>query len=170
MVTMLQSETAVVTAQGGSAIIFDGAGLLAAPIAYTWQINDSYVTDFTLLPILALSGTPSAHVLVMSTVGGGDGSFTNGGNYGGGAVHAQYTDFVRIGDANQPALAPNYTFRDWNLLALDNCRFMECGAVTTDGLTDGSAADHHQLPVPATRPPASPSRRCLAMRVHPRAQ
>jgi hypothetical protein len=82
---------------------------------------------------ITFAGTSGSRVRVESKAGGGRGRFRFADDApSSGSMHAEYTDFVRIGEADDPldairvANAPCY-FR------LDNCRLLSCGKIRVNG-------------------------------------
>ena len=109
-------------------LVFDSTRLSDPSQNLTWQVVDGYSP--TPGAIVNFNGTSTAPCFVRSTVGGGIGMFTNGGNFGGGQVTATYTRFYRLGDATHIPFGMNTDYRAV-ILSFDHCQFDTCGEVTT---------------------------------------
>ena len=136
---VVQADGVIVTGDAGGAIVFDSTHAAdPATTSWTWQISDGYFTS-TNFPELVIQGTATDPFQVESAAGGGNGRFTNGGNYGGGGVDAQYCDFVGIGDASDPAFAPEQEYRSL-AFELDNCELIHCGTFSPYSDIDPTAS------------------------------
>ncbi len=127
---VVQANGVTVTGNGNGKILFD-ATQAASPTTtrWTWQISNNYIGSAADYAKFLVRGTAGSRFLIQSVSGGGNGHFTNGGNFGGGWVDAEYGDFLRIGDSSTLPFASNSENRD-GVLRLDHCRLINCGQVS----------------------------------------
>lgn len=142
---------------GGGVLEFD-AHLAGTPSTARYRCYMTNATD--PLAILTVTGSSGSHATIRSNAGGANGRFTNNGNDHSGLVDATYCDFLRIGDAANPAFTPIVGSGDSFLFA--HCTLDACGSIgsaSSGGVNGGgsvsldhvrmtnSVADSVQLPV-----------------------
>ncbi len=109
----VQANGVVVTGDAGGEILFDSTHATDPSTTWTWQIGNGYLasTDPADFSGPMIEGTAADPFQVESAAGGGNGRFTSGGIFGAGGINAQYCAFVDIGDASNPAFAPEQEYR-----------------------------------------------------------
>lgn len=126
--------TTVVTMNAGSVLEFDAS---AASSPSTTHYNFTGSGNGQYRPFI-INGISGSHCAVRSNAGGGNGGFAaQNGDYGFLNIKATYCDFLRIGDASNPAmLGAFYGNSTKTRYDIQNCTFTTCGTISYSGYTD----------------------------------
>ena len=76
---------------------------------------------------ITVTGSSGSHAIIRSNAGGANGRFTHNGNDNSGYFNATFCDFLRIGDASNPAMT--FIIGGGAALSLVDCTFDACGSI-----------------------------------------
>jgi len=116
------NTTPYLIVQGGGILEFDSSQA-ASPATTKYS---SYPDGAYGFRGLVTAGTAGNHAIVRSNAGGGNGYFSLGGQVNGGSYKLTYTDFLRIGDAANPAFSMWSSGTSTQWIATHNT-FTSCG-------------------------------------------
>lgn len=110
------------TVQGGGVLEFDSSQA-ANPASTKYKAHPD--GNYAFRPFVT-AGTSKSRATVRSNAGGGNGYFSLGGFVNDGKYNLSYTDFMRIGDAANPAFSMWSSGTDTQWIAMHNT-FTSCG-------------------------------------------
>lgn len=125
---------------GGGAIFEFNSSAATTPFSQKYVVRPTGIAQANAC--VKSVGTAGNRAIIRSNAGGGNGWLSTGGQIQQNGQHNfAYTDFLRIGDATNPAMAPQLT-SGGNTFTIANCRFTACGKID---ITYSSSAAYYSI-------------------------